>query len=284
MALEKLTDDEFIDVISKTPLVSIDLVIRDAENRILMGRRINEPAMGEWFVPGGRVFKDESLDKAFERISLNEIGLKICQSEARLLGLFTHKYNTNFKGVAGVTTHYVVLAYEINLSEIGDKYSKQHSEFFWFGKDDITSDIHPYSLEYFKYLSRVNKEQYGLLNSRRDSFNNLLWQTPVLSLTAQAFLFSIILSASTTTTARLFAAAISIATALASVQLLTKHRIMEAEHARMLHNYEEDFGLFAVNKKPIFKTWYTRLSSYWVWVSVLWGFAVAAALSTVLLP
>ncbi len=153
-----LTDDEFIEVIAKTPLVSIDLVIRDGKNRILMGRRVNEPAKGKWFVPGGRIRKDENLDEAFERICLDEIGEKRPLKDARLIGSFTHRYATNFKCIEGVSTHYVVLAYEIPVIstekiDAAIKNGKQHSESAWFNKDDINSDIHPYSREYFNHLN-----------------------------------------------------------------------------------------------------------------------------------
>jgi colanic acid biosynthesis protein WcaH len=59
-----INKQQFLEVISRTPLVSIDLVIRDSKNRILLGRRVNEPARGKWFVPGSRILKDESLDDA----------------------------------------------------------------------------------------------------------------------------------------------------------------------------------------------------------------------------
>jgi len=57
----KLSKQDFMEVIERTPLVSIDLVIRDSKNRILLGRRKNEPAKGKWFVPGSRICKGESL-------------------------------------------------------------------------------------------------------------------------------------------------------------------------------------------------------------------------------
>ena len=80
-----LSKKRFLKVIKNTPLVSIDLVIKDLENNIWLGKRVNEPAIGKWFVPGGRILKGESLNDAFERITLNEIGYKHSLNEARLL-------------------------------------------------------------------------------------------------------------------------------------------------------------------------------------------------------
>jgi len=70
----RLTDSQLINVIDKTPLVSIDLIIRDPVGNLLMGLRTNEPAKGEWFVPGGRILKNEKVEDAFTRITKKELG------------------------------------------------------------------------------------------------------------------------------------------------------------------------------------------------------------------
>jgi colanic acid biosynthesis protein WcaH len=68
MIPKKLNKEEFIEVLDRTPLIAIDLIIKDEKNRILLGKRTNEPAKGMWFVPGGRIFKNESIEEAFKRI------------------------------------------------------------------------------------------------------------------------------------------------------------------------------------------------------------------------
>ena len=72
-------NDTFIDdtlfrgIIEKTPLVSLDLVVKNG-GRVLLGRRLNKPAKGYWFTIGGRVFKSEKLDETIKRIARNEPG------------------------------------------------------------------------------------------------------------------------------------------------------------------------------------------------------------------
>src|SRR3954466_13792753 len=56
---EHLSDAQFADVVRLAPLVSIDLVIRDPDGDVLVGLRTNAPAKGFWFVPGGRIRKNE---------------------------------------------------------------------------------------------------------------------------------------------------------------------------------------------------------------------------------
>ncbi|MFT5438555.1 MAG: colanic acid biosynthesis protein WcaH, partial [Alphaproteobacteria bacterium] len=263
----QLDDQKFERVIDWTPLVAIDLIIRDSKNRILLGRRVNEPARGKWFVPGGRIHKNECLDEAFERTSKAEIGEKFFRNEARLIGTFTHKYPTNVFLKEGISTHYVALAYEIHLpEELQVTMMEQHSEYRWFSRAEADPDIcqnadpevHEYTVEYFRIPSEMDEGQYQILNSRRDSFNSLLWQTPTVGLTAQAFLFLIILSGNVPVLGRTIAAVLAAAAALVSLHLFGKHRFMEEAHARILHAYEDIHKSYAANHQFKNRTWSLR--------------------------
>ena len=124
--------EDFAQVVRLTPLISIDLVVRNSENRILVGRRTHEPAKSVFFVPGGRICKNERLEAAFGRISRSELGREINFHASRFIGVFEHFYDTNRLAKPGFGTHYVVLAYEMkvdpaSLNLPGD----QHSEFAW---------------------------------------------------------------------------------------------------------------------------------------------------------
>jgi colanic acid biosynthesis protein WcaH len=48
---EWIAPNEFAEVIRLTPLVAIDLIVRSPEAKVLVGRRVNEPAKGLLFVP-----------------------------------------------------------------------------------------------------------------------------------------------------------------------------------------------------------------------------------------
>ena len=70
----KITDKYLLEIIKATPLVSIDLVIRNPTGKVLLGKRINRPAKGYWFVPGGRIIKNETIGHALKRIFKAEVG------------------------------------------------------------------------------------------------------------------------------------------------------------------------------------------------------------------
>ena len=102
-------------IVANTPLVSIDLVVRNGRGEILLGQRTNRPAQGMWFIPGGRIRKDESIQNAFLRLSREELGAAVPVDEAQILGVYEHFYPDNFS-VDGFSTHYVALGYQLTLA------------------------------------------------------------------------------------------------------------------------------------------------------------------------
>ena len=153
MLTNLMNSEKFLEVIYSTPLVSIDLLLEDTKERILLGKRTNRPAQGYWFVPGGRIRKNESLSEAIQRISTTELGTEILISSTKLLGAYDHIYDDNFHGVDGINTHYVALAYKVNIKDyLYIKVDNQHSEMKWFSKDDLLRDpsVHNNTKIYFE--------------------------------------------------------------------------------------------------------------------------------------
>lgn len=151
-----LSTNVFKLVVDATPLVSIDLVVSDAAGRILLGLRKNRPAQGFWFVPGGRVRKNETLNMAFRRLTIAEIGLELSRDDARFLGVYEHQYLDSFFGsdTDSPNTHYIVLAYSIaksSLSQNGLPLS-QHEGFRWWTADEAIDSavVHQYTKAYFQ--------------------------------------------------------------------------------------------------------------------------------------
>ena len=124
----------------------------------MLGLRNNRPAQGFWFVPGGRIFKNESMQMALSRIAEKELGLGSLFSNGELkptlLGPYEHMYQDCFAGDVGVSTHYVVLAYKIAVpSKFAlPKADEQHAELKWWSiKDLLASDqVHQYTKIYFR--------------------------------------------------------------------------------------------------------------------------------------
>ncbi len=71
---QRLDELTFKTVVASTPLVSMDLIVRNKRDQVLLGLRTNRPAQGFWFVPGGRICKDETFEQAFVRLTEMELG------------------------------------------------------------------------------------------------------------------------------------------------------------------------------------------------------------------
>ncbi|HHQ4572112.1 TPA: GDP-mannose mannosyl hydrolase [Aeromonas veronii] len=146
-----LDKGQFQQIVAATPLISIDLIVRNELGQILLGRRLNRPAQGFWFVPGGRVRKDERLNDAFWRLTEEELGVAASRGSARLLGPYEHFYADNFSG-EDFSTHYVVLGYEVAWQGQQDALPiSQHDQYRWFYVADLLQDpsVHQHTKDYF---------------------------------------------------------------------------------------------------------------------------------------
>jgi colanic acid biosynthesis protein WcaH len=149
-----LSADVFKAVVKATPLVAIDLIVRDSHGRLLFGLRKNAPAKGSWFVPGGRIRKGESFAMAFERLTKEELGVSFSFMLAQFLGTYEHFYADDFEGDKSSSTHYVVLAYAIDIIDTTlPVLDAQHHDCRWVSPEICITDpsIHtnckPYAIK-----------------------------------------------------------------------------------------------------------------------------------------
>lgn len=149
---QRLDTELFKQVVAHTPLVSIDLIVRNRQGQVLLGQRLNRPARGYWFVPGGRICKDESMSEAFARLVHEELGIGYQLSQAHCLGPYEHFYTDNFSG-EGFSTHYVVLGYSLEADILlNDLPKEQHGHYRWFDVDELLAadDVHGNTKLYFQ--------------------------------------------------------------------------------------------------------------------------------------
>lgn len=148
-----MTDSEFLHIVASTPLVSIDLIVRDERGHVLLGQRLNRPAKDSWFVPGGRIRKNERVQEALQRISQRELGVTI--PAAKLIGVFDHLYDDNFLGTPGIDTHYVVLGFAAELpGETAFTADDQHAALRWWSMEELLGSelVHENTKAYFRSI------------------------------------------------------------------------------------------------------------------------------------
>ena len=146
-----LDNKTFVTVLSNAPLVSIDLIVENARGELLLGQRKNRPAQGFWFVPGGRILKNEPMATAFKRLTLAELGMEFAIETAKLQGPYDHFYSDSVFGDSP-STHYVAIAYQLSVEHLTHLPKEQHSRYRWFSKTELLAhpDVHPNTKAYFE--------------------------------------------------------------------------------------------------------------------------------------
>lgn len=152
-----ISQEDFSRAVSALPLVSVDVVLVNERNEILLGLRNNRPAKGYWFTPGSRVRKGEPLTEAIRRVWQEELGqLDTPLPKFELMGAWDHFYTDSaFSSI--IPTHYVNLPHLVRLKR-GHKVdlrklpSEQHSLWNWVKLSDALNlpDVHEYVRVYIR--------------------------------------------------------------------------------------------------------------------------------------
>jgi colanic acid biosynthesis protein WcaH len=163
-----LPQAEFEAALASLPLVSVDWVVSDPAGAVLCGLRLNAPARGAWFTPGGRVHKGEALAAALKRVAMSELGAPEALAaewlaRAQPMGAWDHFYEDSaFSATA--PTHYVNLPHALALSwpevqalretlPVGE----QHSAWRWIPADSAESSkrVHPHVGPYLAWVDKA---------------------------------------------------------------------------------------------------------------------------------
>jgi colanic acid biosynthesis protein WcaH len=111
-----IPDELYAAFLKRLPKVSVELFL-ETQRGVLLLRRTNEPAAGEWFYPGTRLFKGESFQSAVKRLSQEELGIDVDLGPQ--LGTYPHFWDTGaFDEVQ--TTHTVNIVYRATTATPGD--------------------------------------------------------------------------------------------------------------------------------------------------------------------
>jgi colanic acid biosynthesis protein WcaH len=148
----KLPLHQFKRVVRDSVLISLDLLIVNERNEVLVGSRKNSPARGWLFVPGGRVYKGEAMRDALQRISTDETGMNLEKEDGTLYGIYDHIYSENAFGEPDISTHYVVIACLFHLrSFIPGSRDDQHEELRMMSIPELLVHprVHAYTRNYF---------------------------------------------------------------------------------------------------------------------------------------
>jgi colanic acid biosynthesis protein WcaH len=74
---KSLPEEVFFFISRITPLVNVDLLIKDKNNRVLLSWRDDKYSGKGWHIPGGIVRYKETFEQRIQKVAINEIGTKV---------------------------------------------------------------------------------------------------------------------------------------------------------------------------------------------------------------
>ena len=152
-------------ILKNIPIVCIDVAIIHGSKALLIKRK-DEPGLNQWWVPGGRLYKGEDLQKCAKRKALEETGLECT------VGDCIHVSNTIFEtGPNNIPVHSVNLCYRLE-----PKYKK------------IKLDDHSSDYKWVQYVSQEKLHTYVEICLLKSGIKNL---TPEEEIEAQKIDFTI---------------------------------------------------------------------------------------------
>lgn len=142
-------------ILKLLPIASVEAVIV-MDNALLFLRRKNNPAKGQWWFPGGRIHKGESLKESLYREVKEETSLEI--SSYRLINVYSRVFPER---------HDITIAYLCECKKGKVMLNTEHSEYKLLKETAI--GLHPYVLEVISDCDWKNVRP--LFNDKRQ--NNL---------------------------------------------------------------------------------------------------------------
>lgn len=132
-----IPDNLYHQIIECLPIPCVDIAII-ARGSVLLVKRNDPPAQGEWWLPGGRVHKGETMRQTAKRKALEEVGIE-CH-----VGPIIHTAETIFPdGPNGIPVHSINSCFM--LYPVGDftvRLDEHHSSYEWV--NHVISGLHPY--------------------------------------------------------------------------------------------------------------------------------------------
>jgi colanic acid biosynthesis protein WcaH len=152
-----LSPEKYLSVVNSSQIVSVDLLVKNQDGKILLGKRKNSPAKGYYFVPGGRVYKNETIKEGAQRMLIWELGINDTKIKLKPRCVSEHIYDDNFaeakdKDGKLISTHYVCFAFDLDLNSFDPStFEFQHENSIWLTPEEILSrsDVHEYVKLYY---------------------------------------------------------------------------------------------------------------------------------------
>ena len=138
------------------PVVGVGALILK-EGKILLSKRLNEPAKGKWSIPGGVVELGEKIEDAVIRETKEETGLSVV--DPILVDVVD---SIDADDLGKIRYHYIIIDFYVRVKDGVPKADTDVEELVWVPLDEVKT----YDLTFsFKRFFEKNKEHLKKLNS-----------------------------------------------------------------------------------------------------------------------
>ena len=135
-----ISKSEYLRAIAVFPRACVDIILYNKSFEVLLLKRANEPAKGQWWFPGGRVYHGETRLQAAKRLISREIGVD---------GLAIHPTSfceELFFDFEGVSLHDIT---HVCVSTLGESHvvriDDEFVEYRWARIDELSQlSLHPF--------------------------------------------------------------------------------------------------------------------------------------------
>jgi len=124
-----LSEAEYKRVMETMPVVCIDCLVQSEQGEFLLIKRKNEPLKGEFWVPGGRLLRNERLEEAVHRKMSEELGVGVEIIES--LGFYEEFFDKTAQNAEG-GFHAISFLYLVRPLSDTITLDDQSAEWGWF--------------------------------------------------------------------------------------------------------------------------------------------------------
>ncbi len=143
---EHIPEETFAECLDRLPQACVEIVVESGD-AVLLGRRTSDPAGGEWFWPGSRLYKGERLPAAAMRVGREELGIDVAVVDR--LGVYSHFWDsTSVEGLDSRHTVNVVFRVRPTDDRFAVELDEQHDDYRWV--DGIEPWMHEHVREYLE--------------------------------------------------------------------------------------------------------------------------------------
>lgn len=134
-----IPENDYNKILSMIPILCVDLIIFFNRKYLLLKRK-TEPAKGQYWFPGGRVYKMETIKEAALRKAKEEVNLN-CQFQ-EIISIEESMFKQNKNMMTDI--HTVNICCKLVTDSISEiSLDKQHDGHIWITKDNLgTVDLH----------------------------------------------------------------------------------------------------------------------------------------------